>query len=355
MESAELFRLAETASGAPDRLNDIYLAVAALFEGHATALSQRERDLAADICKRLSKDVEMSLRLSLAERIADNDEAPRELALLLADDRIDVARPVLARSRALTDDDLLQIVRGGSTEHQVTVAARPQIAEIVTAALADSQSDVVVITLVRNKSARIGAETFNVITERARARPALHGPLADRGDLPQQAAARLCTIVSEALKTALVQRYPQIASALSQAVDESARGLQYGSPGTSEANAVKLVAKLAQGGQLRASFLIRVLHQGQMDLFEHGFAKLLELDVERVRSALYAEKPELTAMACRAVGIDRCVFGTVFNLSRRQRDVKASLSEIDRYGINQVFCTFTKEAALDALKAALPA
>jgi uncharacterized protein (DUF2336 family) len=329
--------------------------VATLFEGKAPTLSSRERELATDICKRLTRDVEMSIRLALAERIADNEEAPRELVLLLADDRIEVARPVLLRSRALTDDDLVRLVRSGGTEHQVTIASRSNLAEVVTAALAESPSDRVIVTLVRNPSAKIGKEVFEVLSARARGSAMLHVPLIERADLPPGAAVRLFGIVSDALKSALAERYPAAASALSRAVDETAKAMREGSPNTSEENAAKLVAKLAQGGQLRASFLLRVLSQGQMDLFEHGFAVLLDVPVDSLRHAMYRGRPRTVALACRAAGIDRSVFSTVYDLARRQRYSDAHFTDADREDVNEVFTAFTRTAATQELKATLSA
>src|SRR5689334_18065481 len=104
--SSDLSRLAEAASGPKNRLDEIYLAVAALVERQGAAFSAQERSLATDILKRLSKDVEMEIRIRLAERLADDPVAPSELIFLLADDRIEVARPVLARSPVLTESDL---------------------------------------------------------------------------------------------------------------------------------------------------------------------------------------------------------------------------------------------------------
>ena len=74
-------------------------------------------------------------------------------------------------------------------------------------------------------------------------------------------------------------------------------------------SAVKLVGKLAwPRDQLRPSFLIRVLHQEQMDLFEHGFAALLHLDIGAIRYILYGDWPVLTCFGLSsAAGIDRAV------------------------------------------------
>jgi len=135
---SDLSRLAEAASEPHTRFDEIYVAVATLFEHQRGAFSEQERNLAGEILKRLAKDVEMDIRIRLAERLADDPVAPSELVFLLADDRIEVARPVLARSPVLSDADLVRIVQNGSDNHQLVIAERPAIGETVTAALARS-------------------------------------------------------------------------------------------------------------------------------------------------------------------------------------------------------------------------
>ena len=118
----------------------------------------------------------------------------------------------------------------------------------------------------------------------------------------------------------------------------------------SETSARKLIHKLAGAGQLRASYLIRVLREGQMELFDHGFATLLQLDVEPMRKALYGPSPHPVALACRAVGIDRSAFLTVFQLCRRQRQCGTALSESDQQEILAIFCQLPKGDALQRLR-----
>ena len=118
----------------------------------------------------------------------------------------------------------------------------------------------------------------------------------------------------------------------------------------SETSARKLIDKLAGSGQLRASYLMRVLREGRMDLFDHGFATLLQLDVEPMRRALYGANPHLVALACRAAGIDRAAFLTVFQLCRRHRQCGTVLSESDREEIQAIFSQVPKGDALQRLR-----
>ena len=348
---AELMRVADSLSAPNGRFDDIYLAVATLFEHQKDAFSKQERELAADILKRISKDVEMAIRIGVAERLAGDESAPHELILLLADDKIEVARPILARSPILSDADLIRVIKNGSEAHQITIAERPAIGVTVSAALARSECEAAIIALLRNGTAQIAAETFELLSERARRLSHLQEPLSQRPDLPPEVVHKLYVWVSGALKTALAARYPEVSGSLSRAVEQTNDAHQNDDLAVPEANAKKLVAKLFASGQLRSSFLIRVLNQGQMELFEHAFATLLGMDIEIMRKALYGTSPITVALACRAAGIDRSVFMTVFQLSRHHRRVTAQLSDSDLKQISAVFSEVPKAEALDRLRA----
>jgi hypothetical protein len=120
----------------------------------------------------------------------------------------------------------------------------------------------------------------------------------------------------------------------------------------SEIGAQKLIKKLERSGQLKTSYLIRVLRQGQRELFDHGIATLLQLDVEPLRKALYGANPQPVALACRAAGFDRAVFPTVLELCRRHRPCGGSLSESERREIQSIFSQVAKGDALQRLRAA---
>jgi hypothetical protein len=114
--------------------------------------------------------------------------------------------------------------------------------------------------------------------------------------------------------------------------------------------AQKLIDKLSGAGQLKAGFLLRVLHQGQADLFDLAFARLLELNLNDTRKALYDGGPSTVALACRAVGIDRSVFPTVFNLSRAARGLHATLTHDQRTEVDGIFSKYDRPAAIKRLQ-----
>jgi uncharacterized protein (DUF2336 family) len=332
------------------RRGDIYLAVATLYQSQAMRLSERERRLMREILQRLSADVEMAIRISLAERLAEDDQAPTELILLLADDRIEVARPVLLRSRILSDEDLLSLLDHASEEHLIACAERPHIGERVCASLAENQSHSVLVALVRNATAHISQQTFETLIEKSKKIAALQGPLVHRTDLPAGLALKMCDWVSDALKAHIRLSYPQISTYAEEKLEEAKQSVQSPAPPVNQ-GASKLVDKLAGAGQLKAGFLLRVLHQGQLDLFDIAFARLLGLEVERVSQILHHSGVVPLALACRSVGIDRCVFSTVYSLSRQAIGAPPMLTVAEISQADTAFGSFTKAEALGRVRA----
>jgi uncharacterized protein (DUF2336 family) len=348
-DMAHLAELAASPRGT--RRDDIYQAVASLYRAQGQLLSERERSLMREILRRLAGDVEMAIRIATAEKIADDPEAPLDLILLLVDDKIEVARPLILRSQRLTDAELLNFIAEADETRQALCAERPHIGEPVTEALARSDAEPVLVALVRNLTARIANGTFATLVEKSKALASLQEPLVHRGDLPPVLATRMCDWVSDALKTHLVGRTPLHSAATSEAIERAAKDVQ--SPPNAEVadSSRKLIDKLAAAGQLKAGFLLRVLHQGQLDLFELAFAKLLQIDFASVRRILYDGGPRTVALACRAVGIDRCVFPTVYNLSRQSRRMYPLLTQDDRIDAEAVFVTYDRAEALARLRA----
>ena len=336
---------------------EIYLAVASLYRIQGAGLNQRERDLMREILRRLTRDVEMAIRIALAQRLADDASVPHDLILLLVDDSIEVARPLILHSPLLTEADSMRLIAEASMAHREAVAGRPGIGIPVTDALVACDHESVLLALVRNATAKISDLGYKDAGGKI---PRLPGP-AGAADPPPRHAQRpgqqhvqLGVGCAEGL-------YPE------QLPDGAARAwtspsakptplLKSEPPGPKDPpadSAQKLIEKLAASGQLKAGFLMRVLSQGQIDLFDLAFARLLEVELPSFRNFFYQDGVRLVALACRAAGIDKSVFATVFNLSRQARDKAPALGRAEMAEVDSIFAGFTKPAALEALKAAI--
>jgi uncharacterized protein (DUF2336 family) len=334
---------------------EIYLAVASLYRVQGSGLNERERQLMREILRRLTLDVEMAIRIALAQRLADDSSAPHDLILLLVDDRIEVARPLILNSPLLTETDVLKMIAQCGIAHQEAVAARPHIGVPVTDALARSENESVLMALVRNATARISEAGYRTLVDKSRALTGLQEPLVRRPDMPPQLANAMCDWVSEALKNLIISNYRMTPINVQSALGEATRMVKIPAPPPKDSpaeSAQKLIDKLAASGQLKTGFLMRVLSQGQMELFDLAFARLLEIDVAAFRAIFYNGGARNVALACRATGIDRAVFVTVYNLSRQARGLGMALTPVDFQLVDSIFSTVHRQSALEELRGA---
>jgi uncharacterized protein (DUF2336 family) len=311
-----------------------------------------------EILRRLTRDVEMAIRIALAQRLAEDASVPHDLILLLVDDSIEVARPLIMHSPLLTESDSLRMIAEASVAHREAIAGRPHIGIPVTDALVAIGTESVLLALVRNATAKISDGGYAQLVEKSRAFQGLQEPLIRRPDMPSELANNMCNWVSDALKVYIQNNYQMAPRRVDVALSEANVVLQSEPMGPRDPpadSAQKLIEKLAMSGQLKAGFLMRVLSQGQIDLFDLAFARLLNVELSSFRDFFYQDGVRLTALACRAAGIDKSVFATVFNLSRQARHKSPTLGRTEQAEVDSIFAGFAKPAALEALKAAIPA
>ncbi len=172
----------------------------------------------------LAKDTATRIRAVVAETLKDVPDAPADLIKHLArDTELAVASPVLQFSPLLTDEDLLEIIRGKHPEGALSaVARRSQVTEAISDAIVAVDDIDAVTTLLGNSSAQIREETLDLIVDRAPSRPQWHGGLVDRPHLPSSAAIKIAAFVADALSQRLASR-PDLDASTREAVTREVR------------------------------------------------------------------------------------------------------------------------------------
>nr|WP_232793252.1 DUF2336 domain-containing protein [Caulobacter hibisci] len=274
-------------------------------------------------------EAERDIRQRLAERLADAAWAPSTLVNILALDEIEIARPIIARSPVLQDHDLIRLLVQATLEHQIEVARRPNLHSPVVEAILTQGEPAVLTALAGNTTAQISADAMGRLVAEAKDVVALRSPLARHPGLSPLLAEQLYLWVGRALRDALADRFELDPAKLRAAVDEATHGAHLGLQPTAagavtiedeadrEEMEAALVEKLDSAGQLRPGYLLRVLREGRLPLFVFAMARLGRFDVRQVRRAIDSNRPELLALACSAVGIDRSVFPTILELVRQ--------------------------------------
>ena len=126
-----------------------------------------------EILATIASDYSTQVRSQIARLIASSLAPFSRSAQRFAMDDIEVARPVLEHSEALTDDTLLKVVGQKSQAHMMAVTRRRRISEAVSQALVERGDDAVVTSLLTNQKAEIGSQAYGMVAKRAETSPVL--------------------------------------------------------------------------------------------------------------------------------------------------------------------------------------
>lgn len=290
-------------------------------ETTGTALSPRINTLVESLFITLVEQAEHDIRRRLAERLADAAWAPPPLVNMLALDEIEISQPIIAYSPVLAETDLIRILVEATLDHQLAVARRPGLTAGAVEAILKTGEPAVLTALAGNETAEIDEPALAAMIDHARRVVAMRSPLARHPRLSSELAVRLYAWVGESLKTALTSRFRLDPVALDAAIAEATRA----AAGAGPADRVEeerddmdrnLVEKLKAAGQLRSGYLLRALREGRLNLFIHVLAGLGGFDTSHLRRAIDSDRPELLALACAGVGIDRGAYPTILALVR---------------------------------------
>lgn len=307
----DLLALAHNPS--PDSRERLLLGVVALCD--ARPPSGELSPVLGEIFLTLARQAERDVRKILSERLATVDWAPSALINVLALDEIEIARPVLAASPLLQDDDLLRVLVEATLEHQIEVARRPHLGGRVADAIIERGEPATLTALAFNRTAEISLDGVRRLVEQSRRVAALRGPLIRHPRLTEQLAEQMYEWVGVALRQSICARFQvderKLAPFIERAIDDARHDATAPPPGDDpdrDEMERRLVAKLQAAGQLRAGYLIRAVRERRLGLFVHALATLGGFSVTEIRDAMEATSPEALFYACASVGVDRAVY-----------------------------------------------
>ncbi len=318
----------------------LFQTMSEMFAGEAVPYSDPERDMMSEILRELVGEVEIAIRRTLAEKLADNPKAPPNLVAFLANDAIEVAHAILMRSEVLRDEELIEIIRHRTLEHQLAIAMRASVSPKVSDALVDTGSERVVETLLENEGARIGPETIARIVEASEHKPALHAPLLKRQELTPALARRMHWWVSAALRQSILERYEEVdALALEESLESSVRDL-LGDAALGEIDPFDTIvaSRNLKDPELGEDAMVRALAKGDIATFESMLVQRTGLRLKLLRRLLFEPGGEGLAIACRGCGIQPKLFAAIYRLTReahaRLRLERGELAKVTRLYIN---------------------
>jgi len=313
----------------------------------ATPLTARAEPIAAELLLILARKAEESVRIAMANTLADCDWAPHDVVRFLAFDAPSIAQHVILRSLCLTEADLIEICETMGVEHRCIVADRPGISATVSEAVSRQNESDVVSALASNKTAVLTDIVFERCVSAATDIPAMGTVLSHRPDLPEAIARKLYACVSDAVRKQLTERFSLASEKLTPVTEfatESAR------IDTDDESAAKLIEKLQFAGTLNGGVAVKALSEGRETLFDHAIAALCGLTPEDWRKSLASSGARTIALACRAARIDRSVYPTVLKSMQNAGRVHDGIEDQAIATAARIFRDYTPGKAHDSLR-----
>lgn len=316
-----------------------------LFLETPETLNKNEVAQFGDIMGQIAYDLEMSVRRHLAEQLAGVDAAPHGLVTKLANDEIEVARPVLQESGVLRGEDLLEVVKIRSQEHLLAVSVRENVSKRVADGLVARGNDSVLESLAKNKGAQLSHAAMETMMSRAEANEALQEPLVMRSDVPPELLKKIYSHVSSVLRDHILSSgldVSQVDGLMAETLDwfQSVEKEHIPSP------AEKFIIRKEKLNQLNKELLLQLAQQGKIPEFVAGMARLGKLDTATARRAILDQGGEKLAVVCKAIDFDAAAFSNLLILT----DPDGKLSQVERDALLGVYDRITMEAAQRAMR-----
>ncbi|WP_428492382.1 DUF2336 domain-containing protein [Rhodopila sp.] len=278
----------------------------------ANGLTAGEVRLAQEIVGILARDVAEEVRASLARALRHSPLLPRQIARKLADDVEFVALPVLADSVVLTDEDLIEIVRCGSSLKQEAVASRAGLTEAVADVLVGHGEEPAVVVLMANNSANIAEDTLHRAATRFAGSDRVKQAMVLREKLPITVAERMVTMVSKALQAHLVKAHDLApATAANIVLASREQGIIRLSAGASDEELRQMIAQMHRNGRLTPSLILRALCSGDIGFFEAALAVRNDIPVDNAQILIHEPSRRGLAAIYKRAGLPEALFEAV--------------------------------------------
>lgn len=350
LDIQDLYRLARQKS--VEGRTALAATVADFFATESHLLTARERALMFDILHRVIRDVEMSVRKKIAHYVAASRDAPVDLVTLMANDTIEVAYPILIESLLLKDADLIEVMRNRTLEHQLAIAIRQDLSEEVSSALVEHGNESVIRTLLKNPNARISKATMETLVEESRRVDTFREPILGRRELGPELAKRMFLWVSAALRQVILEKFELD----SETVDDLLEKAVFEELTSTEADIRRpekrseLAETLVDNQEVTPELLVAILEEGEVALFVSVFRKMSGLKEKLVMRMLFEPGGEGMVIACKAIGLEKIVFTSIFSLSRKARPALRSTLQRDLRRCLGLYDQMTQDSARKVLR-----
>ncbi len=351
-DQQELLTLALEISAASRRA--LISTITGLFGDEEGLLTERERALMRDILSKLLRETELALRRDLGAILRDREDTPQDALPILAEIDLEMVRPVLMSNPILRDPALIETIRHRTVQHQLAIAMRRLVAAEVAETLVAAGKADVIKAMLESEDSDLAGVTMEYLVEESRRVDSYQEPLVKRKYLPADLSRRLCLWVAAAVRRTLLERLRIDVTLLDEAllavVDRLAPGPAAAEAAAPGSAAATLAERLLRDGAFAPQQMVHVLRDGEVSLFEALLGHMSGLETPRLQRVIYESDGRSMAIVCRAVGIEKPVFASLFLLCRKGRPSEKLGDSQEVAEVMALFDRIDQEAAASVLR-----
>lgn len=313
-------------------------------------LSGREQEMLADVLIALMRQAERDLRQALSARLAVMDNVPLRLVLFMANDEIAVAEPVLRQSVVLSDLDLIYIIKSQGPSYWQAIAVRENLGPHVIDVLADTRDSGTAVMLAGNERAVLTDYALQVLSGMAQVNEDIARPLLARGELPLAVARDMYAYVGAQLKADIKARFGDEAcvagKALNDVMVELTAHPRLPSEYMPNKSMIETAERYAMSGLLNMQLIMDTIKRGQVGTFIAMFARYSGISPRRIHDMLLQSCPKGMAIACRAFGIQKADFSSIYIMTHRMRSENRMINHHDMLAVLSYYDTVKPDVAM---------
>ena len=227
---------------------------------------------------------------------------------------------MLFNSGVLQDTSLTEIIQHRTLEHQMAIAVRHTVSEVVSDALVEAGDTDVIATLLGNQNASIPESTMAFLVEESQRIDTFQEPILRRDGLDPNLAKRTLMRVSATLRKYVLKNFDIDKATVDEILETSAVEITT-SGGEAKVYGVNPVNQLAENlhveGEATPEFMIAALKDGQVHLFVSLLQQLTSLCSNLLMRILFEPGGEGLVIVCKGDKSDDETFSMIYSLTRK--------------------------------------
>lgn len=293
---------------ATDNNQDVRLALASRLVDLLPDLSRDKHSqlyaFAVQALGTLALDEVLKVRVALSSTLKDHIHAPPKVAAQLARDvERDVSEPILRFCAALSDEDLLEILKAHPATWAVeAIAQRDEVSAPISLAVIETDDRAGGKALIENEGAVLEEDVLQHIVSRAKDYPEWQKPMALRASLPTSIATALAEFVDASVRDTLMMRDDIDPDAMEEIAAVFRRRMDFASDEDNEELSVEdRLATVEKEGRLGEEVISDALAMRDRDFVCAAIARLIKVRPEMVSKIFNMKAPKpIVALAWHA-------------------------------------------------------